>query len=470
MSNNYQGNMRGPGQKNRGRGGRPNMMGGGNQGNRPRPQHRSQNFDSSGPSVKIRGNAYQVFERYIAMAREASSAGDRVAAENLYQHAEHYYRIMQANGEGQQNQMGGQGRPMTPADTEMNPGDMDQDGQNPQTQPPVQYQPQQPQQHNPQQHNPQQHNPLQHNPQPHNPQHYQQQPQQARHASQPYPQPQPVHQPQHQPAPMQPQPQPPVQSQPQPSRPRRRRRPQRGREFKGDPERGRELTNERPRKGLKSGPHHPGRQGPGLNPAPLAMRRRDPISETGRQVPPLPRRAGLPVQIQGVLWTSRNIRSARRASSRRRKRWRSGGPSATHARASAQGAARRQGRPRGQSHPRRGRRPRARASRDRGPARQAAARRGQRRRPGLSLHRNRAPLRAGRKARREGGRQLRHRRAAAAGDDARPRHRRRPRRWPRPASTRRISTPRSRTSARAATPTPRPPRRAMTRSRNTPAT
>ncbi len=197
---NYQGNMRGPGQKNRGRGGRPNnMMGGGNQGNRSRPPNRMQNFDSSGPSVKIRGNAYQVFERYIAMAREASLAGDRVAAENLYQHAEHYYRIMQANGEGQQNQMGGQGRPMTPADTEMNPGDMDHDGPPPQ-------QPQQPQQ------------PQHYNPQPHNPQHYQQQPQQPRHASQPYPQPQPQAQPQHQPAPVQPQPQPQpvVQSQPQP--------------------------------------------------------------------------------------------------------------------------------------------------------------------------------------------------------------------------------------------------------------
>ena len=81
----------------------------------PRPPHRIQSFESNGPNVKIRGNAYQVFERYIAMAREAASAGDRVAAENLYQHAEHYYRIMQANGEGynQQNP-----RPMTPADNE----------------------------------------------------------------------------------------------------------------------------------------------------------------------------------------------------------------------------------------------------------------------------------------------------------------------------------------------------------------
>jgi hypothetical protein len=92
-----------------------NNNNGGNRG--PRPPHRMQTFDSNGPSVKIRGNAYQVFERYIALAREASSSGDRIAAENLYQHAEHYYRIMQANGE----QMAP--RPMTPADTEMNGGE-----------------------------------------------------------------------------------------------------------------------------------------------------------------------------------------------------------------------------------------------------------------------------------------------------------------------------------------------------------
>ena len=117
-----------PGQKNRGRGGR-NMMGGHPQNRQGggRPPHRIQSFDSSGPSVKIRGNAYQVFERYIAMAREAASAGDRIAAENLYQHAEHYYRIMQANG-GHDNH---NQRPMTPADNEMIGGD-DMDGHAPQ--------------------------------------------------------------------------------------------------------------------------------------------------------------------------------------------------------------------------------------------------------------------------------------------------------------------------------------------------
>jgi Domain of unknown function (DUF4167) len=84
--------------------------------NRPRLPHRIQTFDSNGPNVKIRGNAYQVFERYVALAREAAASGDRIAAENLYQHAEHYFRIMNANGDGNQH---GAPRPTTPADLEM---------------------------------------------------------------------------------------------------------------------------------------------------------------------------------------------------------------------------------------------------------------------------------------------------------------------------------------------------------------
>jgi hypothetical protein len=78
--------------------------------------HRIQTFDSNGPNVKIRGNAYQVFERYVALAREAAASGDRIAAENLYQHAEHYFRVMNANGDANQH---GAPRPMTPADLEM---------------------------------------------------------------------------------------------------------------------------------------------------------------------------------------------------------------------------------------------------------------------------------------------------------------------------------------------------------------
>ena len=61
-----------------------------------------------------------MFERYVALAREAQTSGDRIAAENLYQHAEHYFRIMNAQGEGQG---GAPPRPMTPADMEMSGGD-----------------------------------------------------------------------------------------------------------------------------------------------------------------------------------------------------------------------------------------------------------------------------------------------------------------------------------------------------------
>lgn len=56
------------------------------------------NFDSNGPDVKIRGTASHIFERYCQLARDANSAGDRVGAENFLQHAEHYYRIMLAQG------------------------------------------------------------------------------------------------------------------------------------------------------------------------------------------------------------------------------------------------------------------------------------------------------------------------------------------------------------------------------------
>lgn len=85
--------------------------------NRPRMPHRVQTFDSNGPNIKIRGNAYQVFERYVALAREAAASGDRIAAENFYQHAEHYIRVMNANGDA--NSQGGAPRPTTPADLEL---------------------------------------------------------------------------------------------------------------------------------------------------------------------------------------------------------------------------------------------------------------------------------------------------------------------------------------------------------------
>lgn len=65
---------------------------------RPNRKHhvspRSQTFDSSGPDVRVRGNAHQVYEKYLALARDATSSGDRVAAEGYYQFAEHYFRVL----------------------------------------------------------------------------------------------------------------------------------------------------------------------------------------------------------------------------------------------------------------------------------------------------------------------------------------------------------------------------------------
>lgn len=52
-----------------------------------------QSLDSNGPNVRIRGTAIQIFDKYIAMARDASSSGDRILAESYFQHAEHYYRL-----------------------------------------------------------------------------------------------------------------------------------------------------------------------------------------------------------------------------------------------------------------------------------------------------------------------------------------------------------------------------------------
>jgi hypothetical protein len=67
--------------------------------------------------VKVRGSATQVYEKYLQLARDANSAGDRVMAENYLQHAEHYFRIMAAQAEAQQQyqqQHGGQQPPRQP--------------------------------------------------------------------------------------------------------------------------------------------------------------------------------------------------------------------------------------------------------------------------------------------------------------------------------------------------------------------
>jgi len=94
----------------RGRGHRPGGGGGGGGPIRHHsgtgiPLNRNHVFDSNGPDLRIRGTAQQLFEKYLQLGRDATSGGDRVMAEGYFQHAEHYFRILNAmNQAAQQNQ------------------------------------------------------------------------------------------------------------------------------------------------------------------------------------------------------------------------------------------------------------------------------------------------------------------------------------------------------------------------------
>ena len=96
--------MRGRSHRNGGGGG------GGGGGGSPRqyggniPLNRNHVFDSSGPDLRIRGTAQQLFEKYLQLGRDATGSGDRVMAESYFQYAEHYFRILNAiNQASQQN-------------------------------------------------------------------------------------------------------------------------------------------------------------------------------------------------------------------------------------------------------------------------------------------------------------------------------------------------------------------------------
>lgn len=102
-----------------GGGGGPRHQGGGSQHSPDQVFNIHRTIDSNGPDVKIRGNAHHIYEKYLQLARDANSSGDRVMAENYLQHAEHYYRLIMAfqahqqaqQGQHQQHQGGGQAQP-----------------------------------------------------------------------------------------------------------------------------------------------------------------------------------------------------------------------------------------------------------------------------------------------------------------------------------------------------------------------
>src|ERR1700746_438019 len=82
-------------------------------------------YESNGPDIKIRGTASHIAEKYLQLARDSRSSGDPVAAENYYQHAEHYFRLIAAAQEQfRQNQPQQQQQPR-PADISSEAGDAD---------------------------------------------------------------------------------------------------------------------------------------------------------------------------------------------------------------------------------------------------------------------------------------------------------------------------------------------------------
>ena len=74
----------------RGRGRKP---GGGGHHNHHQQQHPNRQMESSGPETKVRGPVSHIHERYLQLARDAASSGDRVLSENYLQHADHYFRL-----------------------------------------------------------------------------------------------------------------------------------------------------------------------------------------------------------------------------------------------------------------------------------------------------------------------------------------------------------------------------------------
>lgn len=80
-----------------GGGGGGGSGGGGNNNNHRKGQNPlTRVYESNGPDVKIRGTASHIAEKYMQLARDSQGSGDPVAAENYFQHAEHYFRLIAA--------------------------------------------------------------------------------------------------------------------------------------------------------------------------------------------------------------------------------------------------------------------------------------------------------------------------------------------------------------------------------------
>lgn len=67
--------------------------------------------------MRLRGTAQQLFEKYLQLGRDATSGGDRVMAESYFQHAEHYFRILNAMNQAAAQQQQTQQRRYQPSES-----------------------------------------------------------------------------------------------------------------------------------------------------------------------------------------------------------------------------------------------------------------------------------------------------------------------------------------------------------------
>lgn len=63
-----------------------------------RQNYHHQNSGGHGGHGGPRKNVIAAREKYMAMGRDALASGDRILAENYFQHADHYYRMMLESG------------------------------------------------------------------------------------------------------------------------------------------------------------------------------------------------------------------------------------------------------------------------------------------------------------------------------------------------------------------------------------
>ena len=62
---------------------------------RPNFKRSNNNYSSKG---RNKGNVTQQYNKYLKLAKDTFSAGDRIQAEYYYQFTDHYYRLMQELG------------------------------------------------------------------------------------------------------------------------------------------------------------------------------------------------------------------------------------------------------------------------------------------------------------------------------------------------------------------------------------